>query len=76
MTDANDHKFKVDEAVEYHPPRGIYAPRGTYIVTAALPARYGEFEYRIKNTGENYERHAMESDLRKIDDDPPKRARR
>ena len=72
----NEHKFKVGQAVEYRPPRGLYAPRGTYIVTAALPARYGEFEYRIRNIGEDYERVAMEGDLRKIDDDAPKRARR
>src|SRR5262245_45988793 len=42
MTDASEHKFKVGQAVGYHPPRGLYAPRGLYIVTAALPARYGE----------------------------------
>jgi len=76
MTDANDHQFRVGEVVEYHPPRGLYAPRGTYIVTAALPARYGQFEYRIRNTVEDYERVAMEGDLHKIDDDAPNRARR
>jgi hypothetical protein len=76
MTDASGHKFKVGQTVEYVPPRGLYAPPGPYIVTAALPARYGEFEYRIRNTGEAYERVAMEGDLRGIDDNAPKRPRR
>jgi hypothetical protein len=43
------HKFKVGDAVEYRPPRGLYAPPGPYHVTAALPVRLGEFEYRIKH---------------------------
>jgi len=37
------HKFYLGQAVEYHRPRGIYAPRGAYIVTAKLPERDGRF---------------------------------
>ena len=44
----SERKFKVGQAVEYHPPRGLYAPAGEYHVTAKLPMRYGEFEYCIK----------------------------
>jgi len=59
----SEHRFKIGQPVEYHPPRGIYAPHGAYHVTAELPVRYGEFEYRIKHPRENYERVAAESDL-------------
>jgi len=63
MIDVSEHKFKVGQAVEYHPPRGLFAPRGPYIVTAALPARANEFEYRIKHPHEQHERVAAESYL-------------
>ena len=67
------HKFKVGQAVEYHPPRGIYAPRGTYLVTAELPERDGQFEYHIRSVNERHERVVRESELRVIaaDDNPP-----
>ena len=42
---------------------GQYAPPGLYVVTAKLPERDGEFEYRIKHTSELHERIAKESDL-------------
>ena len=57
------HKFKIGQAVEYSASRGIYA-RGPYVVTAELPERDGEFEYRIKSPNELYERIARESELR------------
>jgi hypothetical protein len=57
------HRFKIGQAVEYRASRGIYA-RGPYVVTAALPERDGEFEYRIRSTNEPYERTAKESELR------------
>jgi hypothetical protein len=59
----NDHRFRVGQAVEYYPPRGMYAPRGGYHVTAELPFRAGEFEYRIKHPSEQYERVVAESNL-------------
>ena len=59
----NDHRFRVGQAVEYCPPRSMYAPRGVYHVTAELPVRAGEFEYRIKHPREQCERVAAESDL-------------
>jgi hypothetical protein len=61
------HKFEVGQAVEYFPPRQLYAPRGRYIVTAALPARSGEYEYQIRHPSEEHDRVAMESDLRKVE---------
>jgi hypothetical protein len=57
------HRFKVGQAVEYYPPRSMYAPRGAYHVTAELPLRAGEFEYRIKHPHEQHERVAAESNL-------------
>jgi hypothetical protein len=57
------HKFKIGQAVEYRPPRGLYAPPGAYYVTAELPVWFGELEYRIQHPHEEYERVASESDL-------------
>ena len=62
----NDHRFRVGQAVEYYPPRSLYAPRGAYNVTAELPFRAGECEYRIKHPREQYERVAAESDLTEL----------
>ena len=62
----NEHKFKVGQAVEFSPPRGLYAATGAYHVTAELPVRYGEFEYRIKHPREAYERVAAERNLMKV----------
>jgi hypothetical protein len=59
----SEHKFKIRQVVEYFPPRRLYAPRGAYYVTAELPARLGEFEYRIKHPREQRERVARERDL-------------
>jgi hypothetical protein len=44
-------------AVEFSPPRWLYAPPGIYVVTAKLPERDGEFEYHIKHTKEFHEPH-------------------
>jgi hypothetical protein len=57
------HKFHLGQLVEFNPPRGIYAPRGSYLVTAKLPERDGAFEYRIRSVSETHERLARESEL-------------
>ena len=62
------HKFYIGQAVEYRPPRGTSAPRGAYVVTAKLPERDGQFEYRIRSAFEEHERIAHESELRALDD--------
>jgi hypothetical protein len=56
-------KFSVGQAVVYFPPRGLYAARGAYEVTAELPLRSGQFAYRIKHPCEEYDRVAAEDDL-------------
>jgi hypothetical protein len=60
------HKFILGQAVEYTPPRRLYAPPGIYVVTAKLPERDGEFEYHIKHTSELHERIARESELQAV----------
>jgi hypothetical protein len=57
------HKFHLGQLVEFNPPRGIYAPRGPYVVTAKLPERDGAFEYRIRGASEEHERIARENEL-------------
>jgi hypothetical protein len=54
------HKFYLGQAVEYDPPPRIYVARGAYVVTATLPERDGEFEYRIRSALEEHERLAPE----------------
>jgi hypothetical protein len=60
------HKFHLGQAVEFNPPRGIYAPRGAYLVTAKLPERDGVFEYRVRSASEEHERTALENELSAI----------
>ncbi len=57
------HKYELGQKVEYYPSRGLYVPRGPYIIKAALPLRDGEFEYHIKHRDEVHERMARESEL-------------
>jgi hypothetical protein len=54
------HKFHLGQTVEY---RAGFASSGAYVVTAKLPERDGEYEYRIRNLAEAHERRARESDL-------------
>ena len=57
------HKFHLGQSVEFNPPRGTYAPRGVYVVTAKLPERDGLFEYRVRSASEEHERAALENEL-------------
>jgi hypothetical protein len=61
-----DHKFHVGQIVSYRPAsRGADAPRGAYTVTRQLPqGDDGQFEYRIRHSGEEHERIAKESELK------------
>jgi hypothetical protein len=72
------HKFHLGQAVTYHPRQGTWAPRGACVVTAKLPERNGEFEYRIRSAIEENERMARESELQAMsetDAQPSKRKR-
>ena len=59
------HRFRIGQSVNYRPAsRGQDAPRGVYEITARLPqGDDGQFEYRIKHSGEAHERIAKESEL-------------
>ena len=67
------HRFHLGQPVEFNPPRGIYAARGVYVVTAKLPERDGVFEYRVRSAGEEHERAALENELSAVvvEDKPP-----
>jgi hypothetical protein len=60
------HRFHIGQSVTYQPTsRGLDAPRGAYEIIARLPqGDDGQFEYRIKHSGEVHERIAKESELR------------
>jgi hypothetical protein len=58
------HKFKLRRSVLLQPT--IFnrdAPRGAFEVIKQLPERDGQFEYRIKSSGEAHERVAKKSEL-------------
>jgi hypothetical protein len=57
------HKFLLGQAVSYRVPHGIDAVHGAYIVTAKLPERDGQLEYRIRSPAEQHERVVTESEL-------------
>jgi hypothetical protein len=67
------HKFHLGQPVEFNPPRGIYAPRGAYVVTAKLPEKDGVFAYRVRSASEEHERAALENELSAVvvEDQPP-----
>lgn len=56
------HKFKIGQRVVYRPSRD--ASPWTYTVTALLPARAGEFKYRIRRLGASADLVVGESELR------------
>jgi hypothetical protein len=68
------HKFHHGQAVAYRAARGLYAAAGAYVVTAKLPERDGEYEYRIRNLGEAHERMARESQLQAMSENEAQRS--
>lgn len=58
------HKYQVGETVYYTSPTfGRAAATGSYTVVKLLPSEGDDFQYRIKSTGEAFERVAKESQL-------------
>ena len=57
------HKFKIGQLVDYNSTRGLYAPRGPYLVVAQMPLREGEPEYHIRHPNEMHERVVREDQL-------------
>ena len=56
-------RFSIGQAINYHPPQGLRAPLGPYVVRAVLPERDGEVQYHIKHPHEPHERMVRESEL-------------
>lgn len=57
------HKYKAGQDVYYNPPKGGVLAAAKYKIQRTLPIENGELKYRIKSTGENFERVARESEL-------------
>lgn len=58
------HKFRVDQAVEFFPDRGIdQKARGRYTVVRLLPMEGNTPQYRIKHKVDGHERMVREDEL-------------
>ncbi|MEJ2374444.1 MAG: hypothetical protein P8Y71_03165 [Pseudolabrys sp.] len=58
------HKYQVGETVYYTSPSfGRAAATSSYTVVKLLPSEGDDYQYRIKSSGEAYERVAKESQL-------------
>jgi hypothetical protein len=60
------HKYRIGETVYYTSPTfGRAAATGSYTVVKLLPSEGDDYQYRIKSSGEAFERVAKESQLDK-----------
>ena len=58
------HKYSIGQTVYYTSGMiGRHGGSGNYEVVRLLPYEGGDFQYRIKNVSESYERVAKESQL-------------
>jgi hypothetical protein len=58
------HKYRIGEIVYYTSPTfGRAAATGSYTVVKLLPSEGDDYQYRIKSSGEAFERVAKESQL-------------
>lgn len=61
------HKYQVGELVYFTSPSfGRAAASGSYTVVKLLPSDTDDYQYRIKSSGEAFERVAKESQLEKM----------
>jgi hypothetical protein len=61
------HKYRVGEIVYYTSPTfGRAAATGSYTVVKLLPSEGDDYQYRIKSSGEAFERVAKESQLDRV----------
>jgi len=61
------HKYRVGETVYYTSPTfGRASATGSYTVVKLLPSEGDDYQYRIKSSGEAFERVAKESQLDRI----------
>ena len=62
-----EHKFKVGQSVSFMSgPFGRGGTNGIYKITQLLPPEGDDYQYRIKNGDELYERVVKESQLNRI----------
>ena len=58
------HRYSLGQAVRYTSgPFGRFGANGSFRIVKLLPSDGEEFQYRIKSTGEAFERVAKESQL-------------
>jgi hypothetical protein len=61
------HKYQIGEMVYFTSPTfGRAAATGSYTVVKLLPSEGDDYQYRIKSSGEAFERVAKESQLEKM----------
>jgi hypothetical protein len=61
------HKYRVGETVYFTSPTfGRAAATGSYTVVKLLPSEGDDYQYRIKSSGEAFERVAKESQLDRV----------
>jgi hypothetical protein len=61
------HRYRVGEMVYFTSPTfGRAAATGTYTVVKLLPSESDDYQYRIKSSGEAFERVAKESQLDRV----------
>jgi hypothetical protein len=61
------HKYQVGETVYFTSPTfGRAAATGSYTVLKLLPSEGDDYQYRIKSSGEAFERVAKESQLDRV----------
>jgi hypothetical protein len=61
------HKYQIGEMVYYTSPTfGRASATGSYTVVKQLPSEGDDYQYRIKSSGEAFERVAKESQLDKL----------
>ena len=61
------HKYQVGETVYFTSPTfGRAAATGSYTVIKLLPSEGDDYQYRIKSSGEAFERVAKESQLDRV----------
>ena len=66
-----EHKFRVDQVVDFFPDRGIdHKAKGQYTIVRLLPMDGNTPQYRIKNKDDGHERMVREHELgsRKLTD--------
>lgn len=59
-----EHKFHVDQVVDFFPGRGIdHKTKGQYTIVRLLPMDGDTPQYRIRNKGDGHERMVREHEL-------------